>query len=316
VGGRQPTLDLLGQDRPVTVPRRLGPAVAALLLVVAGCTGDAGTPGAGPESGASTEAGATHDGRAGTLEEGASTAAGAAPAEPAAPPPAPPGKACYRLPISDLTEPTNRRRPVGCAERHDAQTFHVGTLDLVADGHALAVDADRVVDGLDAACDRRLARYLGGTAEDRRLTRLRAVWFAPTLAQADRGARWYRCDVVALAGNDRLLRLPEPRVLRGVLDRPAGASYGLCGTTAPGEPDFSRVICARPHAWRAVSTIALPRGRDYPGVRAVRAAGNDRCRDLVRDLVDDPLSFRFGWEWPTREQWRAGQRHGYCWAPD
>ena len=72
----------------------------------------------------------------------------------------------------------------------------------------------------------------------------------------------------------------------------------------------------RPHAWRAVSTIALLRGRAYPGIAAVRSAGDDRCRDLVRDLVDDPLSFRFGWEWPTRDQWRAGQRHGYCWAPD
>ena len=301
----------------MTVLTRLGPATAALLLLVAGCTGDAGDPGAGTEPGVSAEDAPSGDGRDASEDGAPPSAAGeATPAAPAAGPPAPPGEGCYRLPLADLTEPTNRRRPVDCAARHDAQTFHVGTLDLVADGHALAVDADRVVDRLDESCDRRLAGYLGGTAEDRRLTRLRAVWFAPTLKQADRGARWFRCDVVALAGNDRLLRLPAPAELRGVLDRPAGASYGLCGTTAPGEPDFGRVICARPHAWRAVSTIALPRGRAYPGVGAVRAAGNDRCRDLVGDLVDDPLTFRFGWEWPTREQWRAGQRHGYCWAPD
>jgi hypothetical protein len=303
----------------VTVLTRLGPALAALLLLVAGCTGGAGgagDPGAGTGPGVSAEDAPSDDGRD-TSEDSAPTSAGeATPAASAPPPPAPPGEGCYRLRFSDLTEPTNGRRPLDCAARHDAQTFHVGTLDLVVDGHALAVDADRVVDGLAQTCDRRLARYLGGTAEDRRLARLRAVWFAPTLKQADRGARWFRCDVVALAGNDQLLRLPEPSELRGVLDRPAGASYGLCGTTAPGEPAFRRVICARPHAWRAVSTIALPRGRAYPGAGTVRSAGNDRCRDLVRDLVDDPLTFRFGWEWPTREQWQAGQRHGYCWAPD
>lgn len=286
----------------------LGLALAVLLL--AACSGDPAVPETGPESGVPTGSGAASSGPA-------DTPTAARTATPAAdPPPAPPRRGCYRLSFSDLTEPANGRDPVPCGAPHDAQTFHVGTLDLVVDGHALAVDADRVVAGLQDACDRRLARYLGGTAEDRRLTRLTAVWFAPTLKQADRGARWYRCDVVALAGDDRLLRLPPPARLRGVLDRPAGASYALCGTTAPGEPDFRRVICARPHAWRAVSTIALPRGRAYPGVGAVRAAGNDRCRDLVRDLADDPLSFRFGWEWPTAEQWRAGQRHGYCWAPD
>ena len=51
-----------------------------------------------------------------------------------------------------------------------------------------------------------------------------------------------------------------------------------------------------------------------------QAIADARPRELLtmryEDLVDDPLSFRFGWEWPTREQWRAGQRHGYCWAPD
>ncbi|HEX4977200.1 MAG TPA: septum formation family protein [Nocardioides sp.] len=292
--------------------------VIASLLLLAGCS-DAGDPAATPRSGTRSDTSPSTDARAGD-DPGATGSAGSGAASPldapAPPPPAPPGSGCYRIPFGDLTRPTNDRRPVDCTTRHDAQTFHVGTLDLVVAGHALAVDADRVVAEIERSCDRRLVEYLGGTGEDRRLTRLRAVWFAPTLEQADRGARWYRCDVVALAGNDELLRLPPPQQLRGVLDRPSGSTYGLCGTAAPGDPDFTRVICARRHAWRAVATIALPDGDAYPGAGAVRAAGDDRCRDLVRDLVDDPLTFRFGWEWPTREQWRAGQRHGYCWAPD
>lgn len=293
--------------------RLLGPVVAALLL--AGCTGGPAPEGSGRAAGNPDPSSRVREPASDPADsEDAGAAAGEGPR--AGPPVAPPQEGCHRLRFADLRKPSNSRDPVPCGSRHDAQTFHVGTLDLVVDGHALAVDADRVVARLEGACERRIARYLGGTVEDRRLTRLRAVWFAPTLEQADRGARWYRCDVVALAGDDRLLRLPPPPGLRGVLDRPAGASYSLCGTAAPGTPGFRRVICARPHAWRAVSTLDLPRSRAYPGAAVVRAAGDDRCRDLVRDLVDDPLTFRFGWEWPTRAQWRAGQRHGYCWAPD
>jgi hypothetical protein len=231
--------------------------------------------------------------------------------------PEPPrGNACYRLVFAELTEPSNAKAPVPCSQRHDAQTIHVGRLDTVVDGHAVAVDSDRVLHQLSTTCPRELARYVGGTREDRDLSRLTVVWFAPTLEQSDRGADRFRCDVVALAGQDQLFPLPAPDRLRGVLDRPAGASYGLCGTAAPGDPDFERVICARPHSWRAVSTIALRGGDRYPGTAAVRSAGDETCRDRVRAQAADPLKFRYGWEWPTREQWGRGQHFGYCWAPD
>jgi hypothetical protein len=229
----------------------------------------------------------------------------------------PPARGCYRLDLPELTDPSSTKDPVDCGSRHSAQTIHVGRLDTVVEGHAVAVTSDHVREQLARTCPRRMARFLGGGREERRLTRFEVVWFGPTLAHSDAGSDWFRCDVVALAGQDRLLPLPPPRRLRGVLDREGAlATYGLCGTAAPGSPDFSRVICDRPHRWRAISTIPLTGGDAYPGEAAVRAAGDEACRQQAVARAEDPLQFRYGWEWPSAEQWAAGQRYGYCWVPD
>jgi len=285
----------------VTLGRALALGVT-VLLIGAGCTSGTDRPAARPTPASPSAA-------------FSSSAPASSPAR-AEPPPAPRDGACYRLRFDQATQPSNSSRPVPCTGRHDAQTIHVGRLDTVVDGHALAVDSDRVLRQLGTTCPRELARYVGGTREDRDLSRLEVVWFAPTLEESDLGADRFRCDLVALAGQDTLYPLPAPGRLRGVLDRAAGASYGLCGTAAPGDPDFARVICARTHSWRAVSTIALPGGKRYPGAAEVRTAGDETCRDRVRSGAPDPLKFRYGWEWPTRDQWDRGQHFGYCWAPD
>ena len=227
----------------------------------------------------------------------------------------PDARACYRLDFDEATAPTNDSRPVSCAKRHTAQTYYVGRLDTVVDGHLLAVDSRLAQRQVERACPRQLSGYLGGSSETRALSRLEAVWFSPTIEQSDEGASWFRCDAVALAGSGKLA--PLPRRLRGILDRPdALDGVGLCGTTAPGEQGFERVICSRRHRWRALSTIAISGGEAYPGEAAVRGAGESSCRDQVRQASGSPERFSYGWEWPTRDQWRGGQWFGYCWAPD
>ncbi|MBA2463831.1 MAG: septum formation family protein [Nocardioidaceae bacterium] len=234
----------------------------------------------------------------------------------AAPDP-PPDGACYRLSFAQATEPTNRSRPVPCGRRHDAQTIFVGRLDTRAAGRRVAFDSRHVQRQLARVCPRRLAARLGGTAQARELSRYEVVWFSPTVAETQLGARWFRCDAVALAAAETLAVLPPPNRLRGILETESGRSaYGLCGTAAPGAGDFERVICSRSHSWRALATIPMRGGRKYPGVRSVRRAGGMPCTDRAREHADDPLTFEYGWEWPTREQWRVGQRFGYCWVPD
>jgi hypothetical protein len=268
--------------------------VVPLVTLVAACTSSGDKPASSPSpSGTSTSA-TTH----------------------AAVPPAPKPGACYRLTSRELTRPTNASRPVPCSTRHTARTIFVGRLATVVDGHSVSVDSDRVQRQLAATCPRKMAAYVGGSPKSRDLSRFNVVWFSPSLDQADRGASWFRCDLIAFADAERLYPLPGPKRLKGVMGRSEGlGTYGLCGTSAPGTAGFQRVICARPHAWQAFDTVPLRGGRAYPGAAAVRTAGDSVCKSRANARTGDALKFQYGWEWPTREQWLGGQHYGYCWAP-
>ena len=233
---------------------------------------------------------------------------------PARPAPRPRARACYRLTYDQAIAPTTKADPVPCRRPHTSVSHHVGTIDAVVDGHLLAVDSRRVQAQVTADCPRRLPRFLGGTPDDLHLSMLRAVWFTPTLEESDAGADWYRCDVIAVAVEGKLAQLAGP--VEGVLSRPEGRDrYGMCGTAEPGTDEFSRVICSRPHSWRAIRTVDF-QGTKHPGVARVRAAGEAPCEEAARAVASDPTSFRWGYEWPTQEQWAAGQHYGLCWTPD
>lgn len=277
---------------------------ASVALVATSCTS-----GAGSHSGSAEP----------SVSASASASAGAASARPPrlVVPPAPAKQACYRLSLAQLTRPTNDSDPVPCGSRHDAQTIFVGTLDTVVDGHAVTVDSDHVQKQLARTCPAKLAAYLGGSRTDRQLSRFGVVWFSPTIEQANDGANWFRCDAIAFSRGNSLYGLPGPRRLHGALDADNALDrYGLCGTAQPGAESFQRVICALRHSWRAISTIHLAGGKKYPGVAAVRDAGDATCKDQVRARNPGSLKYSYGWEWPTRTQWEAGQHYGFCWAPD
>ncbi|HEY0949521.1 septum formation family protein [Nocardioides sp.] len=228
--------------------------------------------------------------------------------------PVPAERTCYRLAYDEAVAPTADQEPVDCQTRHTSVTYAVGRLDNVVDGHLLAVDADRVQAQVAAACPERLAPFVGGTREDRQLSMLRAVWFTPSVEESDAGAAWFRCDVVALAGPDRLA--PLTGRVAGVLDDPAGRErYGMCGTAQPGTKGFERVVCSAKHSWRAIAVVPLA-GDAYPGEKSVRAAGEDPCSDAGAAAADSALDYEWGYEWPTAEQWGSGQHYGRCWAPD
>lgn len=281
--------------------RRVTVALACAALL-AGCTGS-------PSSSPTTDTSPTRSGAT-------SPAATPVTPTPAAVPRAPLARACYRLTAAQLTQPTNASTPVPCRSRHTAQTVYVGRLDMVVDGHSVAVDSATVQKQLSTTCPRKLAAYVGGSAKARDLSRFNVVWYSPTLEQSDQGANWFRCDVIAFAAQAQLAPLPATARLQGVLGS-AGAldEFGLCGTSAPGARGFQRVICGRSHSWRAIDTIALPGGARYPGTATVRKAGDSGCKDLAQARSANSLKYRYGWEWPTREQWARGQRFGYCWIP-
>lgn len=242
----------------------------------------------------------------------------ASPTRAAPPPPRPELGSCHRLTYDEALAPTDETRAVDCATRHTSQTYSVGQLDTARDGHLLAVDSRAVQAQVAEHCPDRLAAYLGATDAQLRLTMLRAVWFTPSLEQSDAGASWFRCDVIAVAGEDRLTRVTG--TFKGALRSAGGrTTYGMCGTAQPGTQGFERVPCSAEHSWRAIDSVTLEgSGPDagYPGEKAVREAGQGPCAEAARAVADDALDYEWGYEWPSAEQWRAGQTYGRCWAPE
>jgi hypothetical protein len=236
----------------------------------------------------------------------------------APPPPAPTVGACYRLSYSEAVAPTSEDAAVPCGKGHTTQTFAVGQLDLVSGGHLLAVDSDAVRQQVAQRCPAKLAAYVGATDEQLRLSLLRPVWFTPTLEQSDAGAAWYRCDVIAVTGDKTVAKVDHD--LSGALAKPAGRTeFAMCGTAQPGTAAFSRVLCGEEHSWKAISVLDLSdvsKHGSYPGLGAVKSAGDDVCAAAARAIAADPLDYQWGYEWPTREQWQAGQTYGRCWSPD
>ncbi len=267
------------------------PSVLLVLLVLAvgsACSG--GDPGSAPTPGS-----------------GASVTS-------APPPPAPPEVGeCHELTLAEATDPVAAETRVPCAREHHAVTVGVGRVPALADGHLLAVDSPTVRARIAAACPPLLARYVGGEETTRRLSRFEAVSFAPSLAQADAGADRFRCDAVALRREGELL--PLPRRIEGVLDAPDALDrFGTCGTAAPSARTFERVACSEKHSWRAVDVVEIPKSTRYLAEDAT-AAGDAACKDVAADRAAGALEFTWSFEWPTRPQWAAGQRYGYCWVP-
>jgi hypothetical protein len=227
---------------------------------------------------------------------------------PPKPDPPPPGHACYRLGYDAALAPTNRLTPVPCGKPHSAVTFFVGRFAA-----STPVDGPRAHLNASTVCPRRFASFVGGSLEDRRLSLLRTVWFAPTVEQAALGARWFQCVAIALRGDQHLALLDVP--VSGALDGDVGRKhYGLCATAEPGTAGFEQRICSTAHSWRALRTVGFRPGR-YPGVDTVRSAGQTPCRDAARAVAADPLSYQWSYVWPTAQQWKAGQTYGVCWAP-
>ncbi|HWJ08724.1 MAG TPA: septum formation family protein [Nocardioides sp.] len=230
------------------------------------------------------------------------------------PPAAPEVGACYQLPFETAVAPTSEREPVDCGKQHTSETVAVGSIDALVDGHLLAVDSDHVQSQVATACPEALTTYVGGSLEQLRLSMIRPVWFTPTVEDSDAGADWYRCDAVVLAGTSTLAELTTG--LKGVLGKAKGRNqFAMCGTAPPDAKSFERVLCSAKHSWRAIDVVVFQQNA-YPGEKKVRAAGRTRCEDAAADVAEDPLTFEWGYEWPTKEQWDMGQRFGRCWAPD
>ena len=220
---------------------------------------------------------------------------------------------CHVMTLSQVTATSADDTSSDCQHRPTTITVAVG--DLEVKGKKVAPDSKAAQDLMQRTCRPKAAAWLGTGPKGLRLSRLTAVWFVPSPEQVEAGATWFRCDVVGFDRGDHLFPLPPSHELKGALKGDRGARYALCGTAKPGSEKFQRVTCSLKHSWKAIDTVDLPGGKAYPGQDEVRSQGDDTCSKKARAQAGDATTYDYGWEWPTSQQWKAGQHFGYCWAP-
>lgn len=231
-----------------------------------------------------------------------------------APEPPPDEGDCRRLSADDLRTIVDDSPTVPCRLRHTVVTFSVGRLPASATRDALSSSDERVESAADRFCRDRFRDRLGGDRTDRKLSMLAATYFLPSTEQFALGARWVRCDAYAYATPTKLADLPPS--VANALDRDRlSARFDRCSAVSPSHRRFRHVICAQPHAWRAVATQRLgEKGERYPGRRTIQNRARDRCEGRVRNYLGTEGAFSYGFEVPKRAAWSEGDRLGLCWA--
>jgi hypothetical protein len=219
--------------------------------------------------------------------------------------------ACRNLKRADIAEPTNATALVPCTEPHNAETFATGRMP------ASFKDTDYQDAALDrwayGACGSALSRHLGATDSVVMRAILTWVWFRPSEKAWDKGARWYRCDVVGGgAGSRRYLDLPT--TTRGLMAEKPDDHWMTCARGA--DPDHgAKLPCSKKHDWRAVTTIKVGEPADpYPGDQAVAAKTKSFCATSVAAWLGYPSDYDYAYTWFHDSEWKAGNRRSVCWA--
>lgn len=244
-------------------------AITGIALALAGCGND--DTDALPTLGASASSTATLDPMAGAPSEGS----------------------CFRLSASDLDRRTSTKRAVNCYSRHTSITYHVG---LFPPG---TVESDHA--RVERVCTNRLPKGSGLTSMQLNSTIIGWAWFEPTTAQWSAGARWFRCDLVARAG-DTVKRLPSTTgapFSNGIPDR-----FVKCMRDVNDQGTI--VTCDERHDFRWAGSFELPQGRDFPSDKEVADIVGERCKQFL------DVTQRYYYEWPKEDDWLAGDRLFSC----
>jgi hypothetical protein len=219
--------------------------------------------------------------------------------------------ACRDLTPADVAQPSNATRTVACSARHTAQTFAVGALPSRFD-HTSYDDKALGAWAYDT-CTSRFIRFTGADQSLAMRTILSWAWFRPSEAAWDKGARWYRCDVVG-GGDQTKSYVDLPEKTKGLLLGTPADQWLVCaqGRTVSGSV---KVPCSTKHDWRAVTTIVLGGAKDpYPGDHLSQLRTRDFCSKSVGAWLGYPVDYDYGYSWFHQAEWDAGNRRSVCWA--
>jgi len=220
--------------------------------------------------------------------------------------------ACRQLTPQDVSKPTNASRTVDCADEHTAETFAVGELPQELE------DADYDAQELGAfayqTCSQRFQEFLGADESTVMRTVVSWAWFRPSEKAWDKGARWYRCDIVG-GGEESKSYVALPDTAAGLLGQQPPDDEWMACVNGPSVQGAPKVPCTEPHTWRAVTAIKVGDPKDpYPGDRVVEVTTRDYCSDWVGSWLGYPPEYDYGYTWFHEGEWKAGNRRSVCWA--
>ncbi len=219
--------------------------------------------------------------------------------------------ACRMLTPDEVAQPSNATKTVDCSEPHTAQTYAVGELPDALD--QAGYEDDSMGEYAYQTCSSKFQKFLGADESLVMRTVVSWAWFRPSEEAWEKGARWYRCDIVG--GGEQSEEYAElPETAEGLLSGRPKDEWMVCvaGDTVAGSP---KIPCTQKHDWRAVTTIKLgDPDDDYPGDRVVEVTTRDFCSDSVGAWLNYPIDFDFGYTWFHEAEWQAGNRRSVCWA--
>jgi len=220
--------------------------------------------------------------------------------------------ACRVLTPEDVSKPSNATKVVDCEDKHTAETFAVG--DVPVELHDAAYDSEELGAFAYKTCSAKFQKFLGADESTVMRTIVSWAWFRPSEKAWDKGARWYRCDIVG--GGDQSKEYAElPPTAAGLLAAlPTDDAWMVCvnGASVQAAP---KIACTEAHNWRAVTTIKVGDPDDpYPGDRVVEVTTRDYCSRSVGAWLGYPPEYDFGYTWFHEGEWKAGNRRSVCWA--
>ncbi len=220
--------------------------------------------------------------------------------------------ACRLLDVEDIEQSSNASEVVDCAGTHTAETFTVGTFPK-----RLAKNAGPNGPALGAfafgECSERFLRFVGGEESSVLRSTLTWAWFRPSDEAWEKGARWYRCDVVGGGATSGDL-VALPKTAKGLLLGRPDDRWMVCAN-APDVVGAPKIPCSEPHNWRAISTVVLGDAKDrYPGDRLVEVQTRDYCSDQVGAWLNYPVDYDYGYTYFHEAEWKTGNRRSICWA--
>ncbi|MBM9460292.1 septum formation family protein [Nocardioides sp. zg-536] len=218
---------------------------------------------------------------------------------------------CRVLTPDDVRLPANATKPVPCTQEHTAETFAAGELppdlsDLDYDDPALGAFAYKT-------CSAAFADFVGADESLVLRTTISWAWFRPSEKAWNKGARWYRCDVIGGNAASASYR-PLPQTAKGMLAGRPKDTWLSCAR-GPSVAQGEKVPCSEKHDWRAVTTVKIGDPDDkYPGDRVMESRTRSFCSQSVKAWLNYPTEYEFGFTFFHAAEWKAGVRRSVCWA--